>query len=190
MHEISEDMITEAADGDINAFEQIYKKTSGFVYNVALRLAGNKHDAEEITQDVFITIHKKLSGYRFESSLKTWIYRITYNLSINYLKKRSKERHRNISYDDAMANPETNLEAIEAKTDKIEEDEEGHIEKMLSELNPDQKACIILRSLEGLSYREIAEALKININTVRSRIKRAREALLAFRKNEATECEA
>ena len=169
MQDISADTIEQAGKGNMRAFEEIYKKTSGFVYNVAFRMAGNSQDAQEITQDVFVTLYRKLNSYRFESALKTWIYRITYNLSINHIKKYSYKNKRNVPFNDALEN-------IPAVQEEI--NDEGNIEKILETLNQDQKACLILRGIEGLSYQEISETLKININTVRSRLKRAREILL------------
>ncbi len=180
MLDITRATIQQAAGGDIGAFEEIYKKTSGFVYNVAWRVTGNREDAEEVAQNVFVTVYKKLAGFRFESSLKTWLYRITINLALNHVKKVSRERYATVSYDDALAHPETGLG--QAVTPAQEPADPERVEKILERLNPDQRACIVLRSIEGMSYQEVAQALNININTVRSRIKRARETLLSFRR--------
>ena len=164
------------------AFEAIYKYASGFVYNVAIRLLNSREDAEEVAQDVFITLHRKLDTYRFESSLKTWIYRITFNLCMNRLQKRKREEGRQVPYEEALENPKT--EEYFRKTEEaaiLVSDRERQVRAMLEALPPDQRACILLRSIEGLSYEEIAASLKININTVRSRLKRAREKLIAMR---------
>jgi len=179
MLDISRTTIQKAAAGDIGAFEEIYRRTSGFVYNVAWRVTGNKEDAEEVGQNVFVTVYRKLSGFRFESSLKTWLYRITVNRALNYVKKTSRERSVTVSYDDALAHPDAGLGA--AATPARKPADPQRIEQILEHLNPDQRACIVLRSIEGLSYQEIAQALNINVNTVRSRIKRARETLLSLR---------
>jgi len=182
MLEITAQTIQRAAQGDVAAFEDIYRKTSGFVYNVAWRMARNREDAEEIAQNVFVSVYRKLADFRFEASLKTWLYRITVNLALNYLKKTGRERDRTVSYDDAVAYPDAGIENIPAPMQEPADPQ--RVERMLGALNPDQRACIVLRSIEGLSYQEIARALNININTVRSRIKRARETLLALRKKE------
>lgn len=179
MQDISRDTIKLASEGNIEAFENIYKKTSIFVYNVAFRIAGRREDAEEITQDVFVKIHNNLTGYRFESSLKTWIYRITVNTALNHIKKNKKENEGKLSYDDAIYNE--NLQKP-AQIGENQEDQKLVIDTLLKNLNPDQRTCVILRNIEGLSYQEIAESLKININTVRSRLKRAREILIKCRK--------
>ncbi len=176
---ISEDIIIKALEGNIESFESIYKTFSGFVYNVAFRVVNNRDEAQEVTQEVFLAVYRKLESFKFKSSFKTWIYRITVNMSINYAKKRPKAQNRTVEYDD---NKEFN-KTIDSVGEKIErEQQEKVISTLLESLNPDQRACVVLRSIEGLSYQEIAESLNININTVRSRLKRARETLLALRK--------
>lgn len=181
MQDIPKETIERAAQGDLSAFEDIYKQTSGFVYSVALRLLADRDDAQEIAQDVFITIHNKLNTYRFEASLKTWIYRITFNLAMNRLKKRAKERNRTVPYEDAVLLPGAEENFKKNNEAAFESDHEKLIQGLLNQLNPDQRACVILRNINGLSYQEIAVTLKTNINTVRTRLKRAREKLIALR---------
>jgi RNA polymerase sigma-70 factor (ECF subfamily) len=179
MNDISDNIIIEASEGNIESFESIYNAYSVFVYNVAFRVVHNVDEAQEVTQEVFLTVYRKLKSFKFKSSFKTWIYRITVNLAINHAKKRSKEQSRTFEYDD---NKEFN-KSIDSVGGKIErEQQEKVVSTLLAALNPDQRTCVVLRSLEGLSYQEIAESLNININTVRSRLKRARETLLALRK--------
>ena len=74
--------------GDISAFEAIYRKYASFVYNVAYRITPLKEDAQEITQEVFITVHRQLAGFQFKSAFKTWLYRVTVNCALNMLKKK------------------------------------------------------------------------------------------------------
>ena len=89
MQEISKDILMQAAKGDIGAFEEIYRIASDFIFNVAYRITNNNEDAEEVSQDVFIKIYKNLKGFRFQSSFKTWIYRIAVNSAVNTSKKRT-----------------------------------------------------------------------------------------------------
>ena len=179
MQDISGDTLSRAAEGDLQPFEVIYKATVNFVYNVVFRIVNNREDAEEVTQEVFLIIYRKLSGFRFESSFKTWVYRIAVNCAINFAKKRAKTKNRMVEYDDQLI-----METVSSGAGK-EMDEEHRdkiVERLLSVISPDQRACVVLRNIEGLSYQEIAQTLKININTVRSRLKRAREKLLALGK--------
>ncbi|MFH1622765.1 MAG: RNA polymerase sigma factor [Candidatus Omnitrophota bacterium] len=179
MQDIGEDIIIRASEGDVGSFEKIYRAYSGFVYNVSLRIARSHRDAEEVTQNVFLILYRKLKSFRFRSSLKTWIYRIAVNLAINHAKKVSKERDRVVEYDDSIG-IEPSRDVIGENLDR--EQKEKTIARLLGALNPDQRACIVLRNINGLSYEEIAQTLNININTVRTRLKRARERLLTLRR--------
>lgn len=179
MQDIPKDVLTKAARGDVAAFEAVYKATSGFVYNVAFRVMNNRHEAEEVTQEVFLTVYHKLHTFRFQSAFRTWLYRITMNSAISRTKKTAREKTQPLEGTDYSW-----MEVIPAKEESPTDEgaQEKLVNFLLQSLNPDQRACIVLRSVEGFSYQQIADALKININTVRSRIKRARESLLALRK--------
>ncbi|MBN2452807.1 MAG: RNA polymerase sigma factor [Candidatus Omnitrophica bacterium] len=177
MSDISNDVIARAAKGDMAAFEDIYRSTSPFVYNVALRITNNRDDADEVTQDVFVKVHRNLRGFGFRSSLKTWIYRITANTAINYCKCRARHVCGRLEYDPALHD----REAPRAESRQFDKEEFMEaVEPLIDALDPDQRACIVLREIEGLDYRAIADTLHININTVRSRLRRARERLLAM----------
>jgi RNA polymerase sigma-70 factor (ECF subfamily) len=176
MSDISNDLVMKAAHGDMAAFEEIYRSASGFVYNVALRITNNRSDADEVTQDVFVKVHKNLRDFGFRSAFKTWIYRIAANTALNQCKWRGRRDKGNVGYDPAVHDLAAPDGAI-AEGDR--EDSEKKIAALLEELDPDQRACIVLREIEGMDYKAIADTLKININTVRSRLKRAREKLMA-----------
>ena len=176
MPDISKELVIKAADGDMEAFEEIYKAACSFVYNVALRVTNNRDDADEVTQDVFVKIFNNLKSFGLRSSFKTWAYRIAVNTAINHCKKRAGYERGKVEYDPAVHDVQVQNEASQG-FDK--EESEKKIDLLLKMLDPDQRACIVLREIEGLDYRSIADTLNININTVRSRLKRAREKLLA-----------
>lgn len=181
MQEIPHMTLKEAARGDERAFEQLYSISSGFVYTVAYRIVNNPEKAADITQEVFLKIYKHLKSFQFRSSFKTWLYRITVNTSLTIAERHQKHTKGLVSYDDAVdyhRSPEA-AAAPPADTDSKE-----HLGRLLEKLNPDQRACIILREIEGLSYKEIAKALRTNINTVRTRLLRARQTLMRLNKNE------
>ncbi|MFH1857876.1 MAG: RNA polymerase sigma factor [Candidatus Omnitrophota bacterium] len=181
MHSISNDLLIRASEGNIEAFEEIYKAASGFVYSTALRITKSTSDAEEITQDVFLKVYRNLKSFGFRSSFKTWLYRVTVNTALNTYKKISQELSRRVDDDIERKEDPSSEGAREAVEQK---DAEKKLASLLEVLSPEQRACILLREIEGLSYWEIAGALGININTVRSRLKRARETLLAHPKSE------
>jgi RNA polymerase sigma-70 factor (ECF subfamily) len=165
----------------VGSFEIVYKAVSSFVYNVVYRVLYNREDAEEVVQEVFVNIYRNLKNFRFQSSFKTWTYRIAVNCAINYSKKRARQKDGSKAYfesldaDQLSSAPEAGAGMKKERADLI-----------LKDLNPDQRACIILRNMEGLSYQEIADTLKVNVNTVRTRLRRAREKLLALRKEVAS----
>ena len=180
MQQIGQEILIKAQESDLESFENIYKETAGFVYNVAFRIVNNKQDTEEVVQDVFLSIYHNLKSFRFQSSFKTWVYRITVNCAINHSKKMARERNRVKEYGNNLMQIGETSQAPEAE--KMNDGQEEMISSLLGALDANQRACIVLRSIEGLSYREISDTLKVNINTVRTRLKRAREKLLDFGK--------
>ena len=92
MPEIAQEILKKASAGDLPSFEVIYKTMANSVYNIARRIVNNREDAQEVVQEVFLIIHQKLKSFRYESSLKTWIYRITVNYAINFARKASRAK--------------------------------------------------------------------------------------------------
>lgn len=173
--QINSEVILKAAGGDIASFEEIYKAASGFVYNVALRVVGNAADAADITQDVFVKVYRNLRCFEQRSSLKTWLYRVTVNAALNHRKSMAKYTRSRADYDDALEyeDPKENIKDMLDRKER-----EKKLQALLDRLDPDQRACIVLREIEGLDYNEISEALGVKLNTVRTRLKRAREKLI------------
>jgi RNA polymerase sigma-70 factor (ECF subfamily) len=175
MNDIAVDILEKASQGDLEAFEQVYKSAGGFVYNVALRIIRNSADAEEVAQEVFMKVYHSLKDFQFRSSFKTWVYRITVNTAINRYRKFAREEKDKVDYGSII---ET-LPGVGSAAEKaIQSDNETRLNALLGLLSPEHRVCLVLREIEGLSYQEIAASLKIPVNTVRSRLKRARQALL------------
>jgi RNA polymerase sigma-70 factor, ECF subfamily len=172
MKDISFELIARVQEQDQAAFEELYRACSSFVYTVTLRITGNEQDAQEATQDIFLKVYHSIKGFEFRSSFKTWLYRIAVNSAIS--KYRAMKRHISVSPEEEIDIPQeaTQGEALDAQERKV------YFEKLIEKLNPNQKACLLLREVEGFSYEDIARTLKIPINTVRSRLARARVALL------------
>ena len=169
------DVIRRAQENDSTAFEEIYRHYAGMVYRVALRMTRRVEDAEEVTQEVFVSVHRHLKTFAGNAALKTWIYRIAVNCSLNALKK--AKRNPEVAWEEGF-DPADPHQGVREAAEK--EAQEARVGSLLEGLNADQRMCLVLRAQEGLSYEEIARALNININTVRSRLKRARETLMAL----------
>jgi len=177
MREVTNETISMAAAGDTAAFEIIYRAHAGLIYNTTFRLLGNREDAQETTQEVFLTVYRKLPSFAHRASLTTWIYRIAVNQAINHLRKHGAARQQTVEFDERI---DERL-ATSRVEDRLEHQaREKIVAGLLARLSPEQRTCIVLRNLEGLSYEDIAATLQVNINTVRSRLKRAREKLMAM----------
>lgn len=174
-------IVEQASQGDLGAFEKVYRMTSGFVYNVALRMTHNPADAQEVVQDVFMSVYKNLKNFQFRSNFKTWIYRIAVNTAINRYRKFNKEERNRVDYDKAV---QVLPSASSADEEALQGEKEAKLQQWLGALSLEHKTCLILREIEGLSYQEMASVLSVPINTVRSRLKRARQALLESTRKE------
>lgn len=164
--------------------EELFDRYSKMVYNLALRLSGNAADAQDIAQDAFIKALRGLGALRDHSVAGTWLYRITMNVWKNRVrseKRRSfwKTFSLDWSKDGEDGQPALQLKSPEAPAGEALEkaDEKESLEKALSRLDPEDRAILMLREIDGRSYQEIAEATGIALGTVKSRISRAREAL-------------
>jgi RNA polymerase sigma-70 factor (ECF subfamily) len=163
----------------MNDPKAFYDKYKSLVYNLALNYSTNKEDAEEITQDVFISVFKKMSGFRNESKIETWIFRVTINKSLDYLKakKRFKRNFMNdgVSIDQVSQNELSDFNhpgiLLESK-EKIKD-----IYSCINKLSDDHKTVIILLKIENKTYSEVAKIMKISVKAVESLFIRAKKKL-------------
>ncbi len=166
-----------AKEGDINSFEVLVKKHQKNVINYAFRILNNIDDALDLAQEVFLIVYKKIKSFKGDSKFSTWLYRITSNLSKNYLKKKKSCAHQAIDkkFEIAIDDP--------LPSEKMERQElREKVLKALDLLSNEFKEIIILRDIEGLSYEEIGYILKIPQGTVKSRIARARQCFMEILK--------
>jgi RNA polymerase sigma-70 factor (ECF subfamily) len=153
------------------------------VYNLALRLSGNKADAQDIAQDAFLKAVRGLGNLREQSFAGTWLYRITMNVWKNRVrseKRRSFWKTFSLGLgDDGDEKPALQVkdpdDAVDAAIEK--QDEKAALEKALAQLDPEDRAMLVLREIDGRSYAEIAGIMDKPLGTVKSGISRAREAL-------------
>lgn len=164
-------LIEKCINRDSNAFESLIVKYESKIYNLCFYLLKNKEDASDASQEVCLKIYKAINKFKGDSKFSTWLYRITYNTCLDYIKKRKDE----LSFEEVLSTDNS----FESKTEGIIEDRELKFElkRCILKLSNDFKTVIILRDIEGLAYQEMAEVLNIEVGTVKSRLNRAREAL-------------
>ncbi len=166
-------------------FDELFDRYSAMVFSLAHQILGDREEALDVSQEVFLTIHQKLDTFRGESSLKTWIYRIAVHRASNRFRWWNRIRRRGtISLEELMdkssereirANASSSFQSPEDAL--LMEEERVELQRLLLILPLQQRVALVLRDIQGLSYEEIAESMKISLGTVKSRIARGRETL-------------
>lgn len=170
--------------GDHTAFETLTDLYSGDIYALLYRLTENAEDAADLTQDTFLRALRSIKGFRGDSGLKTWLFRIAINESRNRFRW-WKRRRRNvtISIDAPVGDSETAFadtvadRSLSPEDQTLRSEREYALRAALSELSEPYREAIVLCDIQGLSYEETAAALGVSIGTVKSRISRGREEL-------------
>ncbi len=162
-------------DWQAPSWEDVVTAHSARVYRLAYRLTGNRHDAEDLTQDVFVRVFRSLSSYT-PGAFEGWLHRITTNLFLDQVRR--KQRIRFDGLPDDAAERIAGREATPAEAyDATHFDDD--VQRALDALLPEFRAAVVLADIEGLTYEEIAQALDVKLGTVRSRIHRGRSQLRA-----------
>ena len=173
-------IIREVLDGDKNAFEELVLANQKNVYNLALKMTSSEEDALDISQETFIKAYRQLAGFRGESRFSVWLYRLTYNLCIDFLRKKPRSTVISLSYQDddgdvldlEIPDVRSLPEDIVARSELRKEIADG-----IDSLNTKHREILVMREITGMSYDDIASVLKISEGTVKSRLARARENL-------------
>ena len=160
-------------------FEKIYHEYKVLVFNVALNYMQNLEDAQEITQDVFVKVYHSLQNFNQKSSLKTWIYRITINQCLDYIKhKNSQKRFFIFSKKSQNEQEYLNTPSFEHPGILMEKQEDAQILfEVINTLTENQKTAFLLSKLDGMSNSEIAEIMQLSISSVESLLFRAKNTL-------------
>ncbi|MBF8266883.1 MAG: polymerase, sigma-24 subunit, subfamily [Dehalococcoidia bacterium] len=161
-----------------NDFQSVVEQHTSFVYNVAYRMMNNAQDAEDITQETFLSAYRGWASFRGGSSVSTWLYRIAVNACLMRLRKEKRARtSTQQDYDDTVvidgiADPSDNPEGIALHSELRQETEQA-----ISELSPDLRAAVVLRDVQQLSNAEAAAALGITVSSLKARLHRGRVLL-------------
>ncbi len=161
-------------------WQSIVEKHASRVYRLAYHLTGNQHDAEDLTQDVFVRVFNSLSQYT-PGTFEGWLHRITTNLFLDKMRRKARIRFDFMADDDGAVATSASFDRVERSGQPEDAFEMGHmgadIIEALADLPPEYRAAVVLSDIEGLSYEEIAVTLGIKLGTVRSRLSRARARL-------------
>lgn len=172
-------LIVRSLQGDKGAFRILVEAYQDRLFGLVFSLVHNREQAEDLTQEIFVKVYFALSSFEGQSAFYTWLYRIASNHCLDHLRKkrpqqisidRPVDNESEITFQDSLAapasdNPEAPMEA------------NMEVSSLLDALDPEQRLILSLRELEGHSYEDLAEMLKCPMNTVKSRLNRAREAL-------------
>jgi RNA polymerase sigma-70 factor (ECF subfamily) len=157
------------------SWDEVVRTHSARVYRLAYRLTGNQHDAEDLTQEVFVRVFRSLSSYR-PGTFEGWLHRITTNLFLDGVRRKARIRFEGLAEDAAERLPGREPSPAQAYHDAHLD---ADVQAALDSLAPEFRAAVVLCDIEGLSYEEIAASLGVKLGTVRSRIHRGRTQLRA-----------
>ena len=179
MEVVKEDaqLVAEFRNKSETAFEQLIERYSDKAYSLALRMTGSAEDAEEVLQDVFTTVFRKIDGFEGKSSFSSWLYRVTVNSSLMKLRKRKQER--SVHLEDALPNVAETLSVTREQGGEIDHITLRHqisaaLERAIARLPEEYRPVFVLRDIDGLSSREVGKILNISIPAVKSRLHRSR----------------
>ncbi len=167
------ELIEKAISGDIAAYQEFIRLYSNRVHAIAYQMVGNSIDAQDIAQEVFVKLYRSLHTYKPRFNFTTWLYRLTVNRSIDFLRKHTRQK--NVSLEnfsdesllkDMAPSPDRSLELNEMK---------GAIQQISEGLTWKQRKVFVLRDLQGFSTEEVAQILKCRVSTVRVHLSKARK---------------
>lgn len=176
-------IIQQISAGDVDAYETLVTENQNKVYSLALRMVGNEEDAKDMAQEAFIRAYNSLGSFRGDSRFSVWLYRLTSNICIDFIRSRGKRQSVSLTFDDEDGaaeelqipddrfSPENELERREMR---------AAVSRGLNGLSPEYREILVLREINGMSYEEIGRELGLEEGTVKSRIFRARKKLCAF----------
>ncbi len=171
-------LIERCKNGDMTAFEDIVHQYERLVYATAYRMLNNHSDAQDVSQEVFIKVYKKLDSYKPTYSFGAWISTITSNTSIDYIRKHKKQSllslDKEIEFEDSSVGLTIESNDPTPEQELMQKEKRELIQKAIELLDEESRELIILRDINGIPYNEIAESLDLKLGTVKSKISRSR----------------
>ncbi len=171
------DLVKEVRKGNQDSFEELLGRYNTKVYSLATRLTRNPEDAEEVLQDVFITVHRKIDSFEGKSSFSSWLYRVTANAA--FMKLRKRRQHQSVSLEDLLGQPQIvsalrTSENTYVDAQSIRNEMLTALELAISKLPDEYRPVFILRDVDGLTSKEVGKILDLTVPAVKSRLHRSR----------------
>lgn len=164
-------LVRRSQDGDDHAFAELVRRHADLAYRVALRMLRDPHAADDAAQEAFVRAWRSLDGFRSDARFTSWLYRIVVTSCIDHARRRTAARlPPDVEVTDPSPSPHDEAAARETADQVL---------VVVEQLAPGDRAAFVLRTVEGLSYSEVAEILGISVAAVRSRLRRARRQVLA-----------
>jgi RNA polymerase sigma-70 factor (ECF subfamily) len=170
------ELVAQCRGGDAEAFGELYRRHAGRLYNLAYRMFGNGPDAEDALQEIFLIAYRKLAGFKGESALSTWLYRLAVNHCLDHLRSKAAKMGQATESLDADERggahaPRTAPDMVVSRVD---------LERAIAQLPEGCRAAFLLHDVEGLEHQEIAQVLGIATGTSKSQVHKARLKIRAY----------
>ena len=179
-------LVTRSQAGDMEAFDELVTRYRGKIYAMTVNMIHNEADAWDLAQDTFVKAWKALPKFQARSNFYTWLYRISHNVTYDWLRKK-RNRIDHSEFDDSIQSNQIDKSAPTSPRDMARPDENAErtelkqsIRDAIAQLSPEHRSVILLKEVEGLHYEEIAERTECTIGTVVSRLFYARKKLQAI----------
>jgi RNA polymerase sigma-70 factor (ECF subfamily) len=171
---VDRDLVTRCRRKDMAAFEELYRRHSSRLYSVAYRMTGSAADAEDLLQDIFLQVYRRIDSFRGEAALGTWLHRLAVNATLDFLRSKQGRRQQATDYIDDLDAVEPAAHASwrpDAALNRLE------LERAVAQLPPSYRQAFLLHDVEGLAHHEVSEMLGIAEGTSKSLVHKARMRL-------------
>jgi len=173
------ELIAQVKCGNVSAFRKLFDAYHVPVYGFVLRFLGSAHDAEDVTQEVFVKAYRKIKSLRDARYFSSWLFRIAKNQALNYMERQRNKQVDSLEGDrERVERTSLNSDPVHSPQDRVEMAElEGLLQSALNDLPETLRSAFVLGVIEGYSYKEVAEMLKCSVGNVKARVFRARSLL-------------
>ena len=167
--------------GELPAFEELYARHSGRLYSVAYRMTGSAADAEDLLQDIFLQVYRRIDSFRGEAALGTWLHRLAVNACLDFVRSKQGRRQRAT---DSLDEPDAVEPVAHASWRPDSALNRLDLERAVAQLPPSYKQAFLLHDVEGLEHHEVSELLGIAVGTSKSLVHKARMRLRTLLRGE------